>query len=123
MVRILIVDDEPEIVMIAEKVLKKAGYETDGVKYGEECLERLKEEKFDLILLDIMMPGGIDGWEVCKKIKSNKKSKDTKVVLFTVRTSAESIERGKKAGADAQINKPYGKEELLSTVETVLKAS
>lgn len=120
MARILIVDDEPEIVMLAKIMLKREGHEIDEARDGNECLKKLKKEKYDLILLDVMMPGD-DGWEVCEKIKADEKTKGMPVVLFTVRTSDDSIERGKEAGAAAQINKPFGIEELMGTVEKVLK--
>ena len=122
MARILIVDDEPDIIMIAKNMLEKADYETDEARDGEECLEKLKEEKFDLILLDVMMPGD-NGWEVCRKIKTGEKTKDIPVVLFTVRTSKDSVEKGRKVYADAQVNKPFERGELVDTVEKVLKGS
>jgi len=123
MARILIVDDEPEIVMLAKMMLETAGYDTDEARNGEECLKKLKKEKYDLVLLDVMMPEGIDGWEVCRRIKSEEKTKDTPVVMFTVCTSDESVARGKEAGADGQINKPFGKNEFLDAVEKALKGS
>lgn len=121
MARILIVDDEPKIVMLTKIMLKREGYETDEAENGEECLEKLKEEKYDLILLDVMMPGGLDGWVVCKKIKTDDRTKDIPVVMFTVCTGEDDVEKGKEAGADGQINKPFGIEELIATVKKVLK--
>lgn len=123
MARILIVDDEPKIAMLARMILEKEGYEVDEVENGKACLDRLKEEKYDLVLLDVMMPKGINGWEVCRKIKTDEKTKDTPVVMFTVRTSDDSLEKGIRAGADAQIDKPFGKEEIRETVVRVLKGS
>ncbi len=120
MARILIVDDEPDVLMVAETMLEHAGYETDVAKNGEECLEKLKEEKYDLILLDVMMPGD-NGWEVCRKIKADEKTEDISVVMFTVRTSANSVAKGRECGADAQIDKPFGIDDLIGTVENVLK--
>ncbi len=123
MPRILIVDDEPGIVMLAKMMLEKAGYETDEVYNGEDCLKKLKKEKYDLILLDIMMPKGLDGWTVCKKIKADEKIKRTPVAMFTVRSSNESIEKSYSCGADAHLNKPFYKDELLQTVEDLIKES
>ena len=123
MARILIVDDEPDITTLARIMLEKNGHEIDKAGDGKECLEILKTEKYDLILLDVMMPKGIDGWEVCRKIKANEKTKDTLVVMFTVRTSDESRDIGIRAGADGQINKPFGKEEIRATVDRVLEGS
>ena len=121
MAKILIVDDEPELRMIANMVLKREGHETNEVESGEACLEKLKKETYDLILLDVMMPGGINGWEVCKKIKSNKKTKDVKILMFTVCTDSDSMKRGIDAGADDQVSKPFGNEDLVEKVEKVLK--
>lgn len=120
MARILIVDDEPDIVMIAKDMLERVGHETDEVENGEECLKKLKKEKFDLVLLDVMMPGD-NGWEVCRKIRADEKTRDIPVVMFTVRTSADSVAKGREVGADAQIDKPFGIDDLIGTVENVLK--
>lgn len=121
MARILIVDDEPDIIMVAKNMLERVGHETDEATNGEEGIKKLKDGKFDLILLDVMMHGD-NGWEVCRKIKADKNTKDTPVVLFTVRTSADSVERGKEAGADAQIDKPFEIDDLISIIENVLKS-
>ena len=123
MARILIVDDEPEIRMVANIMLKREGHNIDEARSGEICLDKLKTETFDLILLDIMMPGGIDGWEVCKKIKADKKTKDILVLMFTVCTDSDATQTGKEAGADGQINKPFGKEELVGAVADALANS
>ena len=120
MTEILIVDDEPEMVMVARAMLEKAGYGTDDAWNGEECLERLKEKKYDLILLDVMMPGD-DGWEVCRKIKADDKTKDIPIVMFTVRTSSDSVKKGRECGAAAQVNKPFDGTELIDTVKDVLE--
>ena len=118
--KILLVDDELDIVTLAGIVLEKAGYEVVVALSGEECLKKLKDEEFDLILLDVMMPG-INGWEVCKKIKANEKTKGIPVVMFTVRTSPDSVAKSEECGADAQVDKPFGIEDLLGTVEKVLE--
>lgn len=121
MVDILIVDDEPEISMVAASMLKKAGYENvDDVWNGEECLKKLKEKNYDLVLLDVMMHGD-DGWEVCKKIKADDKTKHIPVIMFTVRTGADSRKKGIECGADDQIDKPFEGTALLDTVKRVLE--
>lgn len=121
MTRILIVDDEPEIRMLARMMLNSEGYDIDEVKSGEDCLKILKKETYDLILLDVMMPGGIDGLEVCKRIKENEKTRDITVVMFTVRTELNAIKNGKEAGADGQIDKPFGRAEFIEAVAKALK--
>jgi CheY-like chemotaxis protein len=123
MANILLVDDEPEIRFLARKMLEKAGHTVVEAEDGEECLELLKSSRPDLILMDVRMPGD-NGWEICRKIKRNRKTRLIPVVMFTVRTSPESIEKSKRyALADAHINKPFDKEELVAVVEDVLRKS
>jgi CheY-like chemotaxis protein len=122
MARILIVDDEPDIVMIAKRTLEGLGHETGEARNGNEALKKLKKERFDLILLDVMMPDD-NGWEVCRKIKADEKINDIPVVMFTVRTDADDRKTGKEVGAIAQIDKPFGREELIGTVERVLEGN
>jgi CheY-like chemotaxis protein len=120
MARILLVDDEPEIRIITRMMLEKAGYEVVEASNGEEGLRMLANAKPDLILLDVMMPG-MKGWEVCEKIKADEKLKHIPVVMFTVRTSDEDIEQSRECGAEAHINKPFDRKELLETVERLLR--
>lgn len=122
MAKILLVDDEPGIVTLTRAMLKRADYEVVVARDGEECLKKLKLEKFALILLDVMMPGD-DGWEVCKKIKADEKTKAVPVVMFTVCSEHWSAAKSKECGSDAQIDKPFEIEDLLGTVEKVLQES
>ncbi len=123
MARILIVDDEPTILMLIGMMLKREGYEVVEAKDGEECFSKLKEKKPDLILLDVMMPGQ-DGWEICRKIKGARETRGIPVAMFTVRTSEDSMEKSMEYGADAHINKPIDKKELFDTIKRLLgKAS
>jgi CheY-like chemotaxis protein len=120
MAKILVVDDEPEILMLVKMMLEKHGYDTIEARNGDECLEKLKE-KPDVIVLDVMMPGD-DGWEVCRKIKKDQESKDIPVILLTVRTSEKSRKKSiEYAGADAHVNKPFEMSELLETVKNLLR--
>ncbi len=121
MSKILFVEDEPDIVYLVKKTLENEGYEVAVALTGDEGLKKLRAERPDLVLLDIMMPD-IDGWEVCKRIKENGKTKDIPVVMFTVRSSEGSkLKSFRYAHADAHINKPYSKEELLSTIKGLLE--
>jgi two-component system sensor histidine kinase/response regulator len=120
MANILLVDDEPEIVFLTKMMLEKVGHEVTVASDSAECLEKLKPETHGLILLDIMMPGD-DGWEACKKIKEDEKTRDIPVAMFTVRTSDASVEKSfKYSHADDHINKPFDREELLDRVERLL---
>lgn len=120
MAKILFVDDEPDLIFLVSKMLEKEGYDVATARSGEECLEILKKKKPDLILLDIMMEG-IDGWEVCKKIKEDKRTKNIPVVMLTVRTSNDSKRRSfEYAHCDAHIDKPFAREELIATIKKLL---
>lgn len=121
MAKILIVDDEPEIIFLTAKMLENEGHIVKGVKNTAECFLELEREIPDLILMDIMIPDD-DGWEACRKVKSDDKTSGIPVAMFTVRSSEASIEKSyKEAGADAHINKPFYKKDLLNTIETLLK--
>jgi CheY-like chemotaxis protein len=123
MAKILVVDDEPEIIMLTKKILEKEGHKVVTTRNGLECLELLKGNRPDLILLDIMMPE-VNGWEVCRTIKSNHETWDIPIVMFTVRTSEDSVEKSLEyAHADAQIGKPFKVEELIETVEKLVRQS
>jgi len=117
--KILLVDDEPEMRFITRKMLEKAGHTVVEACSGEECLARLEEELPDLILLDVMMPGD-DGWEVCRKIKSQDRTRGIPVVMFTVRTEEEDMLESTSSGADAHINKPFERDELLGIISRIL---
>ncbi len=121
MTEVMVVDDDPGIRFIVRKTLSKEGYEVTEAKSGDECLEKLKVERPDIILLDIMMPG-IDGWETCRKIKDDDELKSIPVVMLTVRGSdSDKSKSFQESGADAHLTKPIIWEKLLSTVKWVLK--
>lgn len=123
MTRLLIVDDEPEITVLVKMILGREGHEIDGASDGKEGFEKLKKEKYDMILLDVRMPGGLDGWEVCKKIKADEKTRDIPVVMFTVYNESWAVEKGRECGATAQVNKPFEIEDLVTTVDKALNGS
>jgi CheY-like chemotaxis protein len=123
MTRVLIVDDEPDILFLAKMMLEGDGHDVTLAKSSKECFEKLKEKRPDLILLDIMMPGGDDGWKTCREIKESEKTQDIPLAMFTVRSSDDSVEKSYSCGADAHIKKPFYKKELLETVENLVKTS
>ena len=123
MTRVLVVDDEPEILFLTELMLKKRGHDVMLAKNSAECFEKLKQTRPDLILMDVMMPGGNDGWEACREIKGDEKTRDIPLAMFTVRTSEDSVEKSNVCGADAHIKKPFYGAELLETVENLIKES
>ena len=119
MAKIMAVDDEPDTIKLINKILKGAGYGFVGCLSGKECLEKLKKEKPDLVLLDIMMPE-MDGWEVYERIK--KINKKQRVAFLTVlRATDESRVGMAKMGVEDYITKPFEPNELLYGVKTILE--
>jgi len=118
---ILIVDDEPDIVNLTEKFLKLGDFNTITSSNAKEAMKMVEENYKDiaLILLDIMMPGR-SGYSVLEEVKNNDKFKDILVVLFTVKSFNEDVQKGKKLGADAYITKPFSGKDLLSRIKEIL---
>ena len=114
--RILIVEDERALCDTLAKSLKRKGYETDVCYDGESALEWMLAEKYDLILLDIMLPG-IDGYELLDYIKTTQMP----VIFITAMGTLDDKVKGLRAGADDYITKPFEMMELLARVETVLR--
>lgn len=118
---ILIVDDEPDIVSLTEKFLKLGDFETITCNNGKDALRILedKHKEISLILLDLMMPG-LSGYKVLENIKSNDKYQHILVILFTVKSFNEDIQKGKDLGADGYITKPFSGKDLLAYVKEIL---
>lgn len=117
---ILLVDDNSDLIYSVKTGLEtiSKNYEVIGVGSGRACLEFLKKDKPDLILLDIMMPG-MDGWDVCAKIKSNKKTENIPIVFLTAKTDPISKGMGRLASAD-YIEKPIEIKDLKKRIDTVI---
>jgi len=116
-IKILVVDDTRANVNVLSDTLGGQGYEIFVALSGEMALKIIKKANPDLILLDVMMPG-IDGYEVCKKIKSDDETKDIPIIFLTAKTDKEDIVMGFKFGAIDYVTKPFQHEELLARVET-----
>jgi len=116
--RILIVDDEPELRILLSQVLENVGYEMKEAADGEEAIELLKKEKYDLTLLDIQMPI-LDGIKVLKYIKDH--SLPTKAIMLTGYADLKHAMEAKEYGAKDFIGKPYKIEDIVATVERVLQ--
>jgi two-component system sensor histidine kinase/response regulator len=117
--RILIVDDFVSNIQVLASMLSAHGYEIEFSTSGVEALDWLNQEKFDLVLLDIMMPE-MDGYEVCTKLKKNPETKDIPVIFITAKTDQDSIKKGFQVGAVDYILKPYHESELIERVKTHL---
>jgi len=117
--KILIIEDVPEIALALQIRLEKAGYVVITASDGEEGLRKTREEKPDLIILDLMLPK-MDGYRVCRLIKFDKELEHIPVVILTVRDQERDKTLGREVGADAYIVKPYDFQELLTTIKKLL---
>lgn len=113
--RILVVDDDEMVLMALGELLRPEGYEVDAVSSGDEALERLEGEDYDLLLLDIIMPG-MDGFELCRKVRQKEDYKETPVVFLTAKSREQDKVNGLAAGADLFLSKPISPEKLLRIV-------
>ena len=118
---ILLVDDNPDLLYSVKKGLEaiSKGLEVVIVEGGRECLQSLKKMKPDLILLDIMMPG-MDGWDTCAKIKSDKNTENIPIIFLTAKTDPVSKSMGKLASAD-YITKPFDMKDLKKRADSVIR--
>jgi DNA-binding response OmpR family regulator len=119
MKKILIVDDEPNIVMSLEYTFKKNNYEVYIARDGGEALEILNKVVPDVLILDIMMPR-VDGYETLKQIKSDERLNATKVVFLTAKNKASDVEKGLKLGADKYLTKPFSIKKIVSEINELL---
>jgi DNA-binding response OmpR family regulator len=117
---ILIVDDEPGIVVPVQFLMEQQGYNVMTADRGEDALDLIYQYKPDLVLLDIMLPG-IDGYEVCEIVRLNPDYRDVKIVFFTAKGRETEIAKGLALGADAYITKPYSNVELVAKVKELLE--
>ena len=116
---ILIVDDEPSIVVPIQFLMEQQGYSVIIAENGHDALDLIYKYNPDLVLLDIMLPG-IDGYEVCEIIRLNPNYRDVKIIFLTAKGREVEIAKGLALGADAYITKPFSNAELVAKVKTVL---
>ncbi len=115
--RILVVDDDPQIRRVLKVTLTGQGYEVDEAKNGEGALERLRDARFDLVLLDVNMPG-IDGLEACRAIREGS---EIAIIMLTVRDNEADTVAALDAGADDYVTKPFKTPELLARIRAALR--
>lgn len=116
--RILIADDEPNIVVSLEFLMRQKGYETQVARDGEEALAAVESFRPDLVLLDVNMPRR-DGFEVCQKLRADGWT-ELKIVMLTAKGRDIEIEKGLALGADAYVTKPFSTRELVARVAAML---
>ena len=117
--KILIVDDEPNILMALEFMMKKGGYSVFIARDGSEALEIIKTEAPKVIVLDIMMPE-VDGYEVCRFVKDHDTLHNTKVIFLSAKTKEEEIAKGYSVGADLYMTKPFSNRNLMEEVKRLI---
>jgi len=117
--RILIADDEPNIVISLEFVMQQSGFETRTAANGDEALKAVAEFRPHLLLLDVMMPVR-NGYEVCQTVHDNPALKGVKIVMLTAKGRELEVAKGLAIGADAYVTKPFATQELLDTVRRLL---
>ena len=119
MKKILIVDDEPNIVMTLEYTFKKSNYEVFIARDGQEALDILKTNFPDVIILDIMMPM-VDGFATLEQIRKDANLQHTKVIFLSAKNKESDVEKGLALGADAYMTKPFSIKKVVEKVEELL---
>ncbi|MFO1412608.1 MAG: response regulator [Burkholderiales bacterium] len=117
--RILIADDEPNIVVSLEFLMRQMGFEVKAVGNGEEALAALAAFAPDLMLLDVMMPK-LSGYEVCQQVRANPAWAHVKIIMLSAKGRDIEVSKGMAVGADAYVTKPFATADLLAQVRALL---
>ncbi len=119
--KILIVDDEPNIVISLEFLMRREGFEVGVARDGEEALMRIRDDRPDLVLLDVMMPK-INGFEVCERVRADPALAGTRILMLTAKGREAEVAKGLALGADAYVAKPFSTRDLVQRVKSLLGA-
>ena len=117
---VLVVDDEPNIVMSLEFLMEQAGFEVRVAADGEAALKAMEDKLPDLVLLDVMMPKR-DGYDLCQMIRAKPEWKDVRIIMLTAKGREVEREKGMALGADDYVTKPFSTRELVERVKTFLE--
>jgi DNA-binding response OmpR family regulator len=117
--KILIADDEPNILISLEYLMKREGFEVHVARDGQEALDVLRRERPHLVLLDVMMPRK-SGFDVCQELRADESLHDTRVLLLTAKGRDTDVAKGMAMGADAYMTKPFSTRELVQKVRELL---
>ena len=117
--KVLIADDEPNIVISLEFLMKREGWQVVVARDGHEALEAIRRERPDLVLLDVMMPGR-SGFEVCQALRADETLAATKVLMLTAKGRETDVAQGLGVGADAYMTKPFSTRDLAARVRELL---
>ena len=118
--KVLIVDDEPSIIVALQFLMEQSGYATVVAFSGEEAIEAVAQHRPDLMLLDIMLPV-VDGFEVCQRVRENPDWNDIRIVLVTALGNEANVTKGLDLGADAYVTKPFSNADLVAKVKELLE--
>jgi CheY-like chemotaxis protein len=118
--RILIVDDQPDLRELVRMTLEIDGHEVHEAADGASALQAMRTLSPQLVLLDVMMPGGMDGLTVCRSLRADPTRRRTRIVMLSARGQKVDIEAGRAAGADAYLPKPFSPRQLLDVVSRLL---
>ena len=118
MMRVLAVDDDPQILQLLQLTLGLDGFDVSTASNGGEALECIAEDAPDVVLLDVMMPG-VDGWEVCERLKADAATRDLPVVFLSARSQLADRTRGMELGATAFMTKPFDPTELHNLLQDI----
>lgn len=116
---ILIVDDDEMVLMALDELLKPEGYNVKAVSSGREALKSIEQTRYDLLMLDIVMPE-MDGFELCRRIRERQDYKETPVVFLTAKSRERDRKEGLEAGANLFLSKPISPEKLLAVIADTL---
>jgi DNA-binding response OmpR family regulator len=119
--KVLIVDDEPNIVISLEFLMMQAGYAVQVARNGEEALDQIANFEPDLVLLDVMLPK-IDGFDVCQRVRENQDWDTMQIIMLTAKGREVEVAKGMALGANAYITKPFSNKELVAEVNRLLNA-
>ena len=117
--RILVVDDDPDILLLERKILEREGFVVQTSENGERAMRILADEAFDLVLLDIMMPG-IDGFEVSRSLQGQPGRKSIPVVFVTARDDPDTMREGFRSGGTVFLSKPFTANQLVRLVKAMI---
>jgi len=117
--KVLIVDDELNIVTALEFLLQKSGYEVMAAQNGDEALKRVESFAPDLVLLDVMMPR-ISGYEVCRRMRERAEWKHIKIIMLSAKGREAEVSKGVSLGADLYVTKPFSNNELVGKIDELL---
>ncbi|MCB0568869.1 MAG: response regulator [Phaeodactylibacter sp.] len=118
--KVLLVDDEPNILVALEFLVKQEGYQVWKAENGEQALQTMEKERPHIVVLDVMMPG-MDGFEVARQIRKNRRLEHTRIIFLTAKGTQSDRFKGYANGGEVYLTKPFDNDELISTINDVVE--